>query len=173
MSYVFGPTNKAPNSTFGQNDMNSTTGDNWAMETADQPLTQCQHLDTNPNGCPGKVVALVKKYLVNAGFDMKFDRDAFPTALQNRLPYQEFLDLVDMLNLAVSKHRTKKADIIGLFALSIFYMGPFMHRKKKRSKKRKIETSQILLNFNNEHQHLRARINRKTGDLEFQEWILQ
>eukprot|EP00041_Stephanoeca_diplocostata_P008004 m.114937 g.114937 ORF g.114937 m.114937 type:complete len:174 (+) comp17129_c0_seq1:239-760(+) len=173
MSYVLGPTKAAPNTMFMQNDANSSTDDAWITETADQPLTQSEHLEKKSNGYPGKVVARVKKYLVNGGFDMKFDRDAFPSALQNRLSYEEFLDLVDMLNLVVSKHRTKKADIVGLFALSIFYMGPFMHRKKKRSKKRKVETAEVLLQFNNEHQHLRARINRNTGDLEFQEWILQ
>lgn len=120
---------------------------------------------------PGQILGRVKKYLVNGGFDMKFENEEFPAGLNGRVSYREFAKLVNELNEEISRYRTKKGDMIALSALLLMYMPVFLYRKKKRSKKRKKSITTILDQWNEAHPYVQTKIDKTTGDLVFQEWL--
>lgn len=124
----------------------------------------------SPDSRPGRIVARVKKYIVNGGVDMKFDNEEFPRGLEGKLSYRDFMTLVDGINEAYGAHRTKSREVALLFGLTLLYMPFFVSAKKKRSKKRKALVKDIFEKFNEEHPMLRIRIDRASGELLFQEW---
>eukprot|EP00039_Didymoeca_costata_P018118 m.332183 g.332183 ORF g.332183 m.332183 type:complete len:154 (+) comp16894_c0_seq1:89-550(+) len=116
-----------------------------------------------------KQKVIVKKYLINGGLDMKFEHEEFPAGLAGIVPHREFKELIEALNDALSRHRSKKVDQALLVAsMALLPMIPFVMRRKKRSKARKAAMKPIIEAFNNNHVNVMVRIDRNSGFLIFE-----
>eukprot|EP00040_Diaphanoeca_grandis_P004121 m.27146 g.27146 ORF g.27146 m.27146 type:complete len:205 (-) comp15693_c0_seq2:36-650(-) len=118
----------------------------------------------------GEILTRVKKYLVNGGFDMKYDIAVYPVGLENKVDPDDFGELLEDLNIAIGKHRTRTGDILALGALTILYMPVFAYRRKKKAKRRAVSVAAVLKEFNSKHPGLRTRVDRNSGDLLFEIW---
>ncbi|EGD75980.1 hypothetical protein PTSG_00688 [Salpingoeca rosetta] len=113
-----------------------------------------------------KVYAEICTYPCNGWLDYKYDSETFPPTLKGHVTYKKFQSIVEQLNTIRKKYRCNGTDYALLGAsVGLLPMIPFMMRKKSRAIERRKEMKAVFAQFEYEHETLRMRIDKTTGNL--------
>ena len=125
-----------------------------------------------PESARGAVLAKVPKYLVNGGFDLKYDTSKYPPGLGGAIAADVHEQLLVSMNKVLDDHRTKTVDIVCLGFLCLCYVPCFVYRRKKKAVRRSKSMQPVLEAWNQAHRatQIRVRLEQGSGDLLYEVW---